>query len=142
MLNKSTFSTEHPQMTASEFPQKDIDKCKECQTKESTKKIHLRRRKRKAWNLEKQTQKPATLTEDLAATNKGYDRWLFLQGHSVADVWRDPKCDPVEVSTTEVMPSNLELPLLSNSLDSQQTQNNKIKFWTDPTFLLPWKWTH
>ena len=34
-------------MTASEFPQKDIDKCKESQTKESTKKIHLRKRKGK-----------------------------------------------------------------------------------------------
>ena len=32
-------------MTASEFPQKDIDKFKECQTSESTKKIHLRKKK-------------------------------------------------------------------------------------------------
>ena len=32
-------------MTASEFPQKDIDKFKECQTNESTKKIHLRKKK-------------------------------------------------------------------------------------------------
>ena len=24
-----------------------------------------------------------------------------------------------------------------NSLDSHQTQNNKMKFWTDPKFLLP-----
>ena len=27
-----------------------------------------------------------------------------------------------------------ELPLLPNSLDSHQTQNNKMKFSTDPTF--------
>ena len=102
--------------------------------KEKHKKDSLTEKKRKAWNWGKQTQKPATLTEDLAATNKGYDRWLFSQGSSVADVWRDPKCDPIEVSITEAMPSNLELPLLPNSLDSQLTQNNKIKFWTDPTF--------
>ena len=43
-----------------------------------------------------------------------------------------------KVSTTGVTQENLELPLLPNSLDSHQTQNNKIKFWTDPTFLLPW----
>ena len=42
-----------------------------------------------------------------------------------------------QVSTTGVTQENLELPLLPNSLDSHQTQNNKMKFWTDPTFLLP-----
>ena len=42
-----------------------------------------------------------------------------------------------KVSTTGVTQENLELPLLPNSLDSHQTQNNKMKFWTDPTFLLP-----
>ena len=41
-----------------------------------------------------------------------------------------------KVSTTGVTQENLELPLLPNSLDSHQTQNNKMKFWTDPTFLL------
>ena len=41
MLYKDTFSTEHAQVTASEFLQKDIDKFEECQTNESTKKIHL-----------------------------------------------------------------------------------------------------
>ena len=79
-------------MTASEFPQKDIDKCKECQTKESTKKIYLGRKKRKAWNWAKQLQKPVTLTEGLAATDKSYNRWPFSQGSSVADVWRNSKC--------------------------------------------------
>ena len=34
-------------MTASEFPRKDIVKCKECQTKGSTKKIHLQGKKGK-----------------------------------------------------------------------------------------------
>ena len=129
-------------MTASEFPQKDIDKCKECQTKESTKKIHLGRKKWKAWNWGKQTEKPVTLTEGLAATDKSYNRWLFSQGSSVADVWRNSKCGSLELCTTGAIQANLELPLLPNSLDSQQTQNNKIKFWTDPSFLLPWKWTH
>ena len=42
VLYKIAFSTEYPQMTASEFLQKDIDKFKECQTNESTKKIRLR----------------------------------------------------------------------------------------------------
>ena len=41
-----------------------------------------------------------------------------------------------EVSITGVIQENLELPLLPNSLDSHQIQNNKMKFWTDPTFLL------
>ena len=41
-----------------------------------------------------------------------------------------------EVSTTGAIQTNHELALLPNSLDSQQTQNNKMKFWTDPTFLL------
>ena len=35
-----------------------------------------------------------------------------------------------KVSTTGATHKNLELPLLPNSLDSHQTQNNKIKFWT------------
>ena len=47
MLRKNTFSIEHIQATASEFLQKDIDKFKECQTSESTKKIHLQRKKAK-----------------------------------------------------------------------------------------------
>ena len=42
-----------------------------------------------------------------------------------------------KVSTTGVIQENLELPLLPNSLDSHQTQDNKMKFWTDATFLLP-----
>ena len=47
MLYKNTFSTEHLQTTASEFLQKDINKCNECQTNERTKEIHLRRKKGK-----------------------------------------------------------------------------------------------
>ena len=42
-----------------------------------------------------------------------------------------------KVSTTGVTQENLELPLLPNSLDSRQTQNHEMKFWTDPTLLLP-----
>ena len=40
-------------------------------------------------------------------------------------------------STTGVTQEYLELPLLPNSLDSHQTQNSKMRFWTDTTFLLP-----
>ena len=47
VLSKNTFLTENLQTTASEFLQKDIDKFKECQTNESTKKILLRRKKGK-----------------------------------------------------------------------------------------------
>ena len=78
------------------------------------------------------------VTEGLAATDKGSGRWLFLQGSSVTDVWGILNATLSEqVSTTAVTKENLELPLLPNSLDSHQTQNNKMKFWTDPTFLLP-----
>ena len=42
-----------------------------------------------------------------------------------------------KVSNTGATHKNLEFLLLPNSLDSHQTQNNKMKFWTDPTFLLP-----
>ena len=42
---KNTFFIEYLQMTAFEFPQKDIDKFKECQTNEGIKKIHVRRKK-------------------------------------------------------------------------------------------------
>ena len=47
-----------------------------------------------------------------------------------------------KVTTAGVTQKNLELPLLPNSFDSHQTQNNKMKFWTDPTLLLPWMRTH
>ena len=42
-----------------------------------------------------------------------------------------------KVSTTGVTQENLEFPLPPNSLDSHQTQNNKMKSWTDPTSPLP-----
>ena len=47
-----------------------------------------------------------------------------------------------KVSTTGVTQDNLELPLLPNSLDLHQTQNSKMKFWTDTAFLLPSRRTH
>ena len=52
------------------FLQKDIGKFKECQTNESTKKIHLRRKKGKH-GTGKRTQMPVTVTEGLAATGMG-----------------------------------------------------------------------
>ena len=47
---------------------------------------------------------PVTLTEGLAATDKGFcNRRLFLQGNSVNVVWWDSKCDSSEkVSTAGV----------------------------------------
>ena len=65
------------------FLQKDIDKFKVCQTNESTKKINWRRKKKEAWNKGKRTQILVTVTEGLAATDKGSDRWLFLHGSSI-----------------------------------------------------------
>ena len=44
-----------------------------------------------------------------------------------------------KVSTTGVTQENPELSLPPHSLDSHQTQNSEMKFWTDPTFLLPWR---
>ena len=38
------------------------------------------------------------------------------------------------VSTTRVTHENLELLLPPNSLDSHQTENNKMKLWTAPRF--------
>ena len=44
-LSKNTFSTEYLQTTASEFLQKDIDKFIDYQTNESTKAIHVWRKR-------------------------------------------------------------------------------------------------
>ena len=85
MLSKNTFSKEHLQTTASEFPRKDIDKFIDCQTNESTKKDSYMEKKSKASNREKRTKMP--VTEGLASTDKGQGCWLLLQGSSVTDVW-------------------------------------------------------
>ena len=126
VLYKNTFSTEHLQTTASEFLQKDIDKCKECQTNERTKKIHLQRKKRKAWNRGKRTQMPVTITEGLATTDKAVGCLcrgaLSLMFDGIINAALSEK-----VSTTGVIQVNLELLLLSNFLDSHQTQNSKMK---------------
>ena len=42
-----------------------------------------------------------------------------------------------EVSTTGVTQGNLEPPLPPDSLDSRQTQNNKMMSWTDPMSSFP-----
>ena len=74
-------------------------------------------KKSKAWNREKRTQMP--VTEGLAATDKGYGRWLFLQGSpslmfgGILNATLSEK-----VSTTGATHKNLELALLPNSLDS------------------------
>ena len=81
-------STKHLQTTTSEFLQKDIGKFKEFQTNENTKKIHV-------WNRVKQTHIPVTITEDLAATDKGEGYWLILKGNFATDVREDSKCNSV-----------------------------------------------
>ena len=40
-------------------------------------------KKKEAWNKGKRTQMLVTVTEGLAATDKGSDRWLFLHGSSI-----------------------------------------------------------
>ena len=102
--------------------------------KRKHKKDSCTEKKSKAWNRGKRIQIPVTITEGLAATDKGQGRWLFLQGSSVTDVWEDSTCN--SVSTTGVTQENLELPLLPNFY-SHQTQNNMIKSWTDFTFPFP-----
>ena len=47
-----------------------------------------------------------------------------------------------KISTPGVRQENLNFSLPPHSLDSHQKQKNKIKFCTDPMFLLPWKRTH
>ena len=129
MLSKNIFSTEHLQTTTSEFLQKDIDKFIDCQANESTKKTHICKKKSKAWNREKRTQMP--VTEGLAALIRVKAVGCFCRGApslmfgGILNATLSEK-----VSTTGATQKNLELPLLPNSLDSHQTQNNKMKFWT------------
>ena len=60
-----------------------------------------------------------------------------MQGSSATDVdWVLNATLSEKVSTTGVTQENPELSLPPHSLDSHQTQNSEIKFWTDPTFLL------
>ena len=47
-----------------------------------------------------------------------------------------------KVSTNGVTQENLEIHLPPNSLDSHQTQKNKMKSWTDPMSSLPRRRTH
>ena len=53
------------------FLQKDIDKLKKMLGKQKYKKDSFTGKKRNAWNREKRTKMPVTVTESLAATDKG-----------------------------------------------------------------------
>ena len=136
MLSKNTFSTEHLQTTASEFLQKDIDKFIGCQTKESTKKIHAWRKKVKHGTegneLKCQLLKAYQRLIRVKAVSCFSRGALSLVFGGILNLTLSEK-----VSTTGATHKNLESPLLPNSLDSHQTQNNKMKFWTGPMFLLP-----
>ena len=74
---------------------------------------------------------PVSVTEGLTVTDKGSREAPSLMFDGILNV------SLPEVSITRVTKENLEFPLPPNSLDSRQTQNNKMKFWTDPTILLP-----
>ena len=87
-------------------------------------------KKRKAWNREKQPQMPVNVrVKAIGCFCRGA---LSLMFDGILNETLSEK-----VSITGVTQENLELPLLPNSLDSHQIQDNKMKFWTDPTFLLP-----
>ena len=98
--------------------------------KQKYKKDSYTEKKSKAWNRGKRTQMQVTVTVGLATTDKGYGCWILNATLSE------------KAPTTGVTQDNLELSLLPNSLNSDQTQNDKMKFWTDPTFLLPLRRTH
>ena len=103
--------------------------------KRKNKKDSYTKKKSKAWNREKQTQMSVTLTEGLVALIRVkavgcfYRRALSLMFGRILNATLSEK-----VSTTRVTQENLELPLPPNSLDSHQTENNKMKFWTAPRF--------
>ena len=119
-----------------EFLQKDIDKFIDCQTNESTKKIHVWRKKAKHGTERNElkcqllkAQQRLIRVKAVGCFCRGAPSLMF---GGILNATLSEK-----VSTTGVTQENLELPLLPNSLDSHQTQNNKMKFWTDPTFLFP-----
>ena len=81
---------------------------------------------------------PVAIIQGVAATDKGKGRWLLWRGAPSLMFDGILNATPSEkVSISGVIQENLELPVSPNSLDSHQTQNNKMKFWADPTFLLP-----
>ena len=98
--------------------------------KRKYKKDSYTEKKSKAWNREKRTQMPVTeRVQAVGCFCRGAPSLMF---GGILNATLSEK-----VSTTGATHKNLEFPLLPNSLDSHQTQNNKMKFWTDPTFLLP-----
>ena len=92
-------------------------------------------KKSKAWNRGKRTQMSVTLTEGLAATDKikTVDCFCRKAPSLIFDRILNASLSK-KVSTTRVTQENLELLLPPNSLDSHQTENNKMKFWTAPRF--------
>ena len=128
----NTFSTEHLQTTASEFLQKDIDKFIDCQTNESRKKIHIWRKKAKHRTERNKLQLLKAQQRLIRVQAVG----CFCRGAPSLMFGGILNATMSEKVSTGATHNNLELLLLPNSLDSQQTQN-KMKFWTDPTFLLP-----
>ena len=99
MLSKNTFSTEHLQTTASEFLLKDIDKFIDCQTNESTKMIHIWRKKQRLIRV-----------QAVGCFCRGVPSLMF---GGILNATLSEK-----VSTTGATHKNLELALLPNSLDS------------------------
>ena len=109
--------------------------------KRKYKKDSYMEKKGKTWNREKQTQMP--VLEDLAATVRVKAVGCFCRGAQSLMFWEILNTTLSEkVSTTGATHKNHELHLLPDSLYSHQTQNSKMKFWTDPMFLLPWRRTH
>ena len=72
-ISKNSFPTEHLKRTA-EFLQIDIEKFKECQTNDNTKKIHLWRKKGKHGMRETNSNVPNVLKIVFSAMDLLYNR--------------------------------------------------------------------
>ena len=116
MLSKNAFPTEHLQTTASEFLQKDIDKFIDCQTNESTKKIHVWRKKAKHGTERNELECQLLKAQQRLIRVKAVG--CFCRGASsmmfggILNATLSEK-----VSTTGATHKNLEFPPLPNSLD-------------------------
>ena len=131
MLSKNTFSTKHLQTTASEFLQQDTENLKNIRQIKVQKRFIDGEKKQSMEQRETNANDKQRLTR-VKAVGCFRRRALSLMFGRILNGTLS-----VKFSTTEVTQEDLELPLLLNSLDSHQTQKNKMKFWTDPTLLLP-----
>ena len=104
-----------------------------CQTNESTKKIHVWRKKAKHGTERNELKCQLLKAQQRLIRVKAVGCFCRVAPSLMFDGILNAAMSE-KVSTTGAIQENLELPLCPNSLDSHQMQNNKMKFWTDPTF--------